>query len=42
MGWMAEDTIRKFVNSIHFKEQFYFSQITDEELADLYKKLMYY
>ena len=39
MGWMAEDTIRKFVNSIHFKEQFfYFSQITDEELADLYKK----
>ena len=23
MGWMAEDTIRKFVNSIHFKEQFF-------------------
>ncbi len=39
MGWMAKNTFNKFINSIHFKEHFfYFSQISDQELTDLYKK----
>ena len=39
MGWMTEDIIGKFLNSDHFKENFfYFSQITDKELQDMYEK----
>lgn len=39
MGWMAEDVIKKFINNIHFKEHFfYFSQVTDKELVNHYKK----
>jgi len=39
VGWMADYTLKRFINSPHFKEHFfYFSQISDEELSEIYKK----
>lgn len=38
-GWLADGVINKFINNGHFKDYFfYYSNITDSELADIYKK----
>ncbi|MDC0621337.1 glycosyltransferase family 4 protein, partial [Candidatus Pelagibacter sp.] len=38
-GWLSDSVINKFVNNGHFKDYFfYYSNITDSELTDIYKK----
>ena len=38
-GWLSDSVINKFINNGHFKDYFfYFSNVDDNELSDIYKK----